>query len=146
MVDIHYRVYHRQNEFARGKSHVNGIESFWSFAKRRLAKFNGLTSKYFALHLKECEFRFNHRCEDLLPILWAILKRCLSRAFIINGFGTPPSPSKYHYLCRLSFSLLVPLHCLHLCRCLPSATPSLRNSSFPQCLHFTINLSLFCHI
>ena len=39
----HYRVYHSKNEFARGKSHVNGIESFWSFAKRRLAKFNGLT-------------------------------------------------------------------------------------------------------
>ena len=37
----HYRVFHHQNEFARGKSHVNGIESFWSFAKRRLAKFNG---------------------------------------------------------------------------------------------------------
>ena len=72
----HYRVCHRQNEFARGKSHVNGIESFWSFAKRRLAKFNGLAGKYFVLHLKECEFRFNHRCEDLLLILWAILKRC----------------------------------------------------------------------
>ena len=35
----HYRVFHFKNEFARGKSHVNGIESFWSFAKRRLAKF-----------------------------------------------------------------------------------------------------------
>ena len=72
----HYRVYHSQNEFARGKNHVNGIESFWSFAKRRLAKFNGLAGKTFVLHLKECEFRFNHRGEDLLPILWAILKRC----------------------------------------------------------------------
>jgi transposase-like protein len=26
-----------KNEFARGKSHVNGIENFWSFAKRRPA-------------------------------------------------------------------------------------------------------------
>ena len=34
----HYRVYHSHNEFARGKSHINGIESFWSFAKRRLAQ------------------------------------------------------------------------------------------------------------
>ena len=54
----HYRVYHSHNEFARGKSHVNGIESFWSFAKRRMAKFNGLTDEKFYLHLKECEFRF----------------------------------------------------------------------------------------
>jgi len=55
----HHRVFHSHNEFARGKCHVNGIESFWSFAKRRLAKFNGLTDKNFYLHLKESEFRFN---------------------------------------------------------------------------------------
>lgn len=24
----HYRVFHHENEFTRGKSHVNGIESF----------------------------------------------------------------------------------------------------------------------
>lgn len=66
----HYRVFHSHNEFARGKSHVNGIESFWSFAKRRLAKFNGLTDQKFFLHLKECEFRFNNRhIKDTLPVL-----------------------------------------------------------------------------
>ena len=40
------------------KCHVNGIESFWSYAKRRLAKFNGIASAKFVLHLKECKFRF----------------------------------------------------------------------------------------
>jgi transposase-like protein len=65
----HYRVFHSHNEFARGKSHVNGIECFWSFAKRRLAKFNGLSSESFILHLKECEFRFNHRGENLAPLI-----------------------------------------------------------------------------
>ena len=65
----HYRVFHSHNEFARGKSHVNGIECFWSFAKRRLSKFNGLAGKFFVLHLKECEFRFNHRSENLFSIL-----------------------------------------------------------------------------
>ena len=60
----HYRVFHHENEFVRGKSHVNGIESFWSFAKRRLAKFNGLTDEKFILHLKECECRFNLRNEN----------------------------------------------------------------------------------
>ena len=29
----HYRVFHHENDFARGKSHVNGIECFWSYAK-----------------------------------------------------------------------------------------------------------------
>lgn len=57
----HYRVHHSKNEFARGKNHVNGIESFWSFAKRRLVKFNGIASHKFHLYLKECEFRFNYR-------------------------------------------------------------------------------------
>ena len=52
----HYRVLHHENEFARGKSHVNGIECFWSYAKRRFSKFNGLTDDI--LHLKESEARF----------------------------------------------------------------------------------------
>ena len=71
----HYRVYHSKNEFARGKSHVNGIESFWSFAKRRLAKFNGLADDKFFLHLKECEFRFNHRHENLEQKALKIMKK-----------------------------------------------------------------------
>lgn len=71
----HYRVHHGANEFVRGKCHVNGIESFWSFAKRRLAKFNGLTDKKFYLHLKECEFRFNHRADNLYLELLAIFKK-----------------------------------------------------------------------
>jgi transposase-like protein len=75
----HYRVFHHENEFARGKSHVNGIENFWSFAKRRLSKFNGCSSEHFILHLKECEYRYNHRGEDLLKIITKIfnsLPRC----------------------------------------------------------------------
>ena len=68
----HHRVFHSHNEFARGKCHVNGIESFWSFAKRRLAKFNGLTDEKFILHLKECEFRFNHK-EDLFKKILKLL-------------------------------------------------------------------------
>ena len=56
----HYRVHHYQNEFARGVNHINGIESFWSYCKRRLSKFNGV-KKYFFLHIKECEFRYNNK-------------------------------------------------------------------------------------
>jgi transposase-like protein len=33
------------------------MEAYWSFCKRRLAKFNGVKS-YFALHLKESEWRY----------------------------------------------------------------------------------------
>ena len=71
----HYRVYHSHNEFARGKCHVNGIEAFWSFAKRRLAKFNGIAEHKFFLHLKECEFRYNYRQQDLYMILSDLMKK-----------------------------------------------------------------------
>lgn len=70
----HYRIFHAQNEFARGKNHVNGIESFWSFAKRRLAKFNGLTDNNFFLHLKESEFRFNNRHLNIYKLLLNLLR------------------------------------------------------------------------
>lgn len=71
----HYRVFHGQNEFVRGKSHVNGIESFWSYAKRRLSKFNGIPSHKFHLYLKECEWRWNYRKENMPVILSSILKK-----------------------------------------------------------------------
>jgi len=61
----HYRVYHSHDEFVRGKSHVNGIESFWSYAKRRLAKFNGTTENNFHIHLKETEWRWNMRNQNI---------------------------------------------------------------------------------
>jgi transposase-like protein len=73
----HYRIFHSHNEFARGKNHVNGIESFWAFTKRRLAKFNGLTDDKFILHLKESEFRWNHRNDDLLAKLLIVM--CASK-------------------------------------------------------------------
>lgn len=57
----HLRVNHTDNEFVRERAHVNGIEFFWSYAKRRLTKFNGVPRHTFYLHLKETEFRFNHR-------------------------------------------------------------------------------------
>ncbi len=64
LVDLgygHYRVDHSKDEFARGPVHINGIEGFWGLAKVRLAKFKGLPKHTFHLHLKETEWRYNHR-------------------------------------------------------------------------------------
>jgi transposase-like protein len=78
LVDVgyakHYRVHHGQNEFANDQSHINGIESFWSYAKRRLQKFNGVPTATFNLHLKECEWRFNHRHDNLYLELLRLLR------------------------------------------------------------------------
>ncbi len=37
----HHRVHHHKDEFARGKKHVNAIESFWSYVKFRMTKLRG---------------------------------------------------------------------------------------------------------
>jgi transposase len=71
----HFRVSHGNNEFVKGKAHINGIESFWAFAKTRLAKFRGMNKDSFYLHLKECEFRFNYRADDLYDILLKMAKQ-----------------------------------------------------------------------
>ena len=73
--DRHFRVHHGQDEFVQGASHINGIESFWSFAKARLHQFRGVSKDTFELHLKECEFRFNHRQEDLYKLLLKLLRQ-----------------------------------------------------------------------
>ena len=70
----HYRVHHGADEFASGHSHINGIESFWSYAKRRLMKFHGIAESTFYLHLKECEFRFNHRSDNIYSLLLKLFR------------------------------------------------------------------------
>jgi len=71
----HRRVNHGENEFALGPNHINGIESFWSFAKARLAKFHGVKRETFPLHLKETEFRFNQRKKNLYKVLLSLLRK-----------------------------------------------------------------------
>ncbi|KPK24603.1 MAG: transposase [Desulfobacterales bacterium SG8_35_2] len=71
----HFRVNHGQDQFVHDKSHINGIESFWGYAKTRLSKFRGMNRKTFYLHLKECEFRFNNRGKNLYHLMLEILRK-----------------------------------------------------------------------
>ena len=70
----HFRVHHGKNEFARGRAHINGIESFWGYAKTRLSKYRGINKNAFYFHLKESEFRFNYRHENIYQILLKIFR------------------------------------------------------------------------
>jgi transposase len=70
----HYRIHHGKDQFANGKRHINGIESFWSYSKRRLMKFHGIPRSTFYLHLKECEFRFNHRNQNIYQMALKLLR------------------------------------------------------------------------
>lgn len=70
----HKRIYHDKNQFAKKRNRVNGIESFWSYTKRRLRKFNGVPKDKFLLYLKESEWRFNHR-ENMEKTFWKIIRK-----------------------------------------------------------------------
>ena len=78
LVDVgyakHLRVNHSSNEFANQQSHINGIESFWAYAKLRLSKMKGIQRHMFYLHLKETEFRFNHRRVNIYKLLLKLLR------------------------------------------------------------------------
>lgn len=58
-----------------GRTHINGIEGFWGLAKSRFTRFRGTNKQTFYLHLKECEFRFNYRHEDLYSILLRLCRK-----------------------------------------------------------------------
>jgi len=73
----HLRIDHRK-VFSRGKVYINGLEGFWSYAKQRLAKFHGVSPRYFPLYLKEMEFRYNHRDRSLFDELAQLLTKPVS--------------------------------------------------------------------
>jgi len=77
--DKHFRVNHGKNEFSKKGTgiHINGIENFWSFTKRRLAKFNG-TKVNFEFHLKECEWRYGKDTTHLKKELKRLVKNYLN--------------------------------------------------------------------
>lgn len=58
--------------FAKGRRHINGLEGFWSFAKERLLKYHGVSHKNFLLYLKEMEFRYNYRDQNIFDLLLQI--------------------------------------------------------------------------
>ena len=73
----HNVIRHDKDEFAKKKNHINGLEGFRSFAKERFHKYHGIDKQNYPFYLKEMEFRFNHRNESVLNLLFDI---CVRRA------------------------------------------------------------------
>jgi len=67
----HHRINHGKTFKNKGKykSHINGIEGFWSFCKHKLYNYRGVSKSNFPLYLKEMEWRYNHRRENILKLL-----------------------------------------------------------------------------
>lgn len=64
----HLQVNHSKY-FSRGKVYINGLEGFWSFAKERLMKHHGISPRRFPLYLKDMEFRYNNRDNDIYELI-----------------------------------------------------------------------------
>lgn len=62
-------------EAHEGRHRAGVLDTFWGQAKLRLAKFKGIPSQTYYLHLKECEFRFNHRHEDRYRLLLRLIRQ-----------------------------------------------------------------------
>lgn len=78
--DKHYRVNHGKNEWSDSHGHhINGIENFWSFTKRRMQKHNGVRKTHFELFLKECEWRYNRPDDELENKLKILLANHIKR-------------------------------------------------------------------
>lgn len=69
----HHAINHAEGYVDKGH-HINGIESFWREARRSMGKnFRGIPRSTLRLHIKEREFRYNHR-DDLAAALKSLLK------------------------------------------------------------------------
>lgn len=71
----HNKINHKK-EFANGNhNHINGIEGFWSYAKEKFKKYHGINKTNYPLYLKEMEFRYNNRNNNLFKLLLDICVR-----------------------------------------------------------------------
>ena len=70
-----YRINNAYSGFNKGRSQIDEIDLFWGMLKSRLVKFRGLNGSTLYLHVKETEFRYNYRNEDLFELLVNIINK-----------------------------------------------------------------------
>ena len=62
---VHRMVEHGKKEYSDKKgNHINGLEGFWGYLKRKLAAKGGIRRKKLPLYLGEYVWRYNHRNLD----------------------------------------------------------------------------------
>ena len=70
-----FRINSSNASFTKGRSQIDEIDLFWGMLKSRLVKFRGLNGSTLYLHVKETEFRYNYRNEDLFELLVNIIHK-----------------------------------------------------------------------
>ncbi len=75
----HHTINHEKSfKNKKTKNHINGIEGFWSYTKHILYNYRGVSKYYFPMYLKEVEYRFNHRGDNLFKLFINIYFGCVS--------------------------------------------------------------------
>jgi transposase len=74
-----HNIIDHDKELVNNHNHINGIEGFWSFAKERFHKYHGIRMNNYPFYIKEMEFRFNHRNENVYKLLVDI---CIVRSVV----------------------------------------------------------------
>jgi transposase len=78
----HRRILHGKGEYARGLTHVNTVEGFWSLVKRGISGvYHAVSPKYLQTYLNEYGFRYNHR-KSALPMFALLLGRVSALASV----------------------------------------------------------------
>ena len=62
----------------KGRDPINGIKGFWRYTKNWLYPLCGIPRKNFHLYMAEICWCFNHRNQDLYPLIINMLKNTLS--------------------------------------------------------------------
>ena len=79
---VHRLVKHHKGEYSDGKgNHINGLEGFWGYLKRRLAAKGGIRKERLPLYLAEYVWRYNHR-NDSIQIQKILIMKQLERLLI----------------------------------------------------------------
>ncbi|WP_435022487.1 hypothetical protein TA3x_000249 [Tundrisphaera sp. TA3] len=92
----------RGEVFADGPAHINGIEGFWSYAKRLHRLCHGADREKSPVYLAEYEFRCHHREEHppgvlyRAPILPQLIRDGLAWDFVHCPGEIPPAGDFVH--------------------------------------------------
>lgn len=79
---VHRLVNHSEREYSDGRgNHINGLEGFWGYLKRRLAAKGGIRKERLPLYLGEYVWRYNHRELTLSRRVERLFKLLTERKF-----------------------------------------------------------------
>jgi transposase len=63
---VHRMVKHNEGEYSDGKgNHINDLEGFWGYLKRRLSAKGGIRKERLPLYLAEYVWKYNHRNDSI---------------------------------------------------------------------------------